>query len=203
MELKPGAFISERDLQKQLGIGRTPIREAVLKLKGDNLVESSPHKSTYVKEITLKSVKDFFEPFQEMEKLIARLAAKRMGKHTLQEIRSAHQQVNLAINSKDFWQVFSWNRELHSLLAKATDNEYLFQLHENLRNHAERLSYLAVSEELQDTQPLQKHLQKMKTQHELILDCLERQDGKGLEALMEEHVRLFQARIFVYLQSSL
>ena len=90
MELKPGTFVNERDLQDHFGIGRTPIREALLKLKGDNLVESSPNKSTYVKEITLKSVKDFFEPFVEMEKLIGRLAARRRDPGVLREIRSAH-----------------------------------------------------------------------------------------------------------------
>jgi DNA-binding GntR family transcriptional regulator len=201
MELKPGTFVNERDLQDQLGIGRTPIREALLKLKGDNLVESSPNKSTYVKEITLKSVKDFFEPFVEMEKLIGRLAARRCDPAVLKEIRSAHRQTNTAIRESDFWQIFSCNRRLHSLLAKATDNEYIFQIHENLRNHAERLSYLAVSEELQDSQPLQQHLQKIKNQHEQILDCLERQDGEALERLMKDHVRLFQARISMYLQS--
>ena len=87
LELEPGAIIEIKKLENELGIGRTPIREAILKLKADNLVEGEPNKSIYVKEFTLKMVRDLFEAYIPIKKSIASLAAQRMNPEALSMIR--------------------------------------------------------------------------------------------------------------------
>ena len=203
MELKPGEILREKALERDLGVGRTPIREAILALKAENLVESRPNESPFVKEITLKGVKDFFEPFMVIEKLTSRLAALRITAEQLVEIRKVNKSVSSSIKKKDYLNIWSKNRHLHVLIAGASDNEHLISIQSNLRDKAERLAYLAISEELRNNTPLEEHLNKMDDQHEEIISRLEAKDVDGSEALAEEHAKLFQHRITMYLGANI
>lgn len=199
LELRPGESLSERELGKELGVGRTPIREAILMLKSENLLDSRPNEAPYVKDITLKGVKDFFVPFMTVEKLVMRFAAQKMTPVILKGIKSINNEIDKAIKTKDNWNIMAKNRELHSSIAKATDNEYVIQIYEALSNQKERLSYLAISEEIQNGIPLQEHLATLSCQHKEIITLLEKGDAEQAESLAEAHVRLFQMRISMYL----
>jgi len=202
LELKPGEILREKELEKDLGVGRTPIREALLLLKAENMIASNPNEAPYVTEITLKGVRDFFIPFMAIEKIVARLAAQKVIPSDMRNIKKLSDVVNKAIKMRDYLNIWSDNRKLHTLIAQASDNEYIISIHENLRNQSERLAYLAISEELQNNVTLEEHLRKMARQHQEIISSLENNDVKGTEALAEEHVKLFQRRIMMYLQST-
>jgi len=67
MALKPGEHVDEKALVEELGIGRTPVREALLKLASEHLVESRPNKGFIVKPLTLQDVKAMFEALNIIE----------------------------------------------------------------------------------------------------------------------------------------
>lgn len=203
LELRPGQALSERDLIQELKAGRTPLREAILMLKSEGLLESRPNESPYVKDITLKGVKDFFLPYLTLEKLVIRLAAQKMTSTLLKEIKSINAEIDKATKEKDSWNIMSKDRQLHSMIGRATDNEYVMQIHEALLNQKERLSYLAVSEEVQNGLPLQNHLEVSSRQHMEIISLLERNDVENAETLAEEHVMSFQQRISMYISNPL
>jgi DNA-binding GntR family transcriptional regulator len=202
LELKPGQILEEKKLAKELEVGRTPVREALLLLKADGLIESHPNKTAYVKEITLKGVKDLFESLMAVEKIIARLAARRVTPEILKEIEKAEEETRKAVEKKDIRKIESYNRLFHSLIAKASGNSILFSIHENLRNQAERYSYLAISKDFEDAPSLKEHYTKLKDQHSVILNCLREKDVKKIEKISEEHIKLFQNRIFLFLTQS-
>ncbi len=199
LELKPGQVIDEKTLEQQLGIGRTPIREALLTLKVEKFIEGNPNKPFYVREIGLKSVRDLFEVLIPVEKLATSLAGQRIRQDSIEELKALNQRIRQAIDQRQYWELTSHNRTFHRLIAHASDNEYIFSIHENLRNQAERLSYLAISAEVQDG-PVQEHNERIHLHHETMVTLLEQRNAAQLEKLAEEHVRLFQARILKYLR---
>jgi DNA-binding GntR family transcriptional regulator len=199
LELKPGEIIAEKKLMSELGVGRTPIREALLMLKNENLIVSLPNKSSYVKELTLKDVKDLSESLMSIEKLVTALAAQRIRPDVLEEVKKAEREVEKAVEEKKHWEIETQNRTFHQLISKGCDNGYLFSIHENLRNQISRLSYLAFSKDMENSLSLDNHLNKIVDHHRKIIRCLEQRDSERAGELSIEHLRLFQNRITIFL----
>ena len=200
LELEPGAILDVRRLEKELGIGRTPIREAILQLKADNLVESQPNKPIYIKEFTLKMVRDLFEAYIPIKKYIASLAAQRITPDMLDLVEQAFEAHKTAIQAKDHWRIHSCNREFHQLIARTTDNQYLIFIHEQYSNQIERLEYLVFSHEIQNNAPLEVFFQQTVKEHAKMVACLKEHDSAGMEELSDEHFRIFQKRLLTYMQ---
>jgi DNA-binding GntR family transcriptional regulator len=199
LELKPGEIINEKRLMSELKVGRTPVREALLILKNESLIVSNPNRSAYVKELTLKDVKDLSESLIGIERLVTVLAAQRISLEMLQEVRKVAGEVETAVAEKNHWEIESRNRKLHQLIAKACENRYLFSIHENLRNEISRLSYLAFSKDMENSLSLDAHLSKIVEHHREIIRCLETKDSERAGDLSVEHLKLFQNRIMLYL----
>lgn len=199
LEIKPGETLKEKDLSAELKTGRTPVREALLMLKADNLVESRPNGVPYVKYITLKGARDLFVPFLTVERLVMRLAAQKMTPDRLAAVKAANLATEEAIAGREHWNIMAHNRRLHSTIGLATDNEYVIDIYETLLNQQERLSYLAVTGEIKSGLPLPDHLALIGKQHRDILAALESGDPERAENLADDHIRLFQQRITSYL----
>ena len=191
-EFKPGDSLEEKQLGADLGVGRTPVREALLLLRNEGWTASLPNKSAYVKEITLKDARDLIESLAAVEKTIASLAAQRVTAEALNEIRKAEEETAMAVDKRDFLEVEVQNKRFHSLIAKASNNECLASIHADLRNKTQRLSYMSISKG-------DKHLISVKKEHREIVKCLETRNYRKIEKLSAEHIRLFQNSISTFL----
>ena len=192
-EFKPGDSLEEKQLGADLGVGRTPVREALLLLRNEGWTASLPNKSAYVKEITLKDARDLIESLAAVEKVIASLAAQRVTAEALNEIRKAEEETAMAVDKRDFGEIEVQNKRFHSLIAKASNNQCLASIHTDLRNKTQRLSYMSISKG-------DKHLISVKKEHREIVKCLETRNYRKIEKLSAEHIRLFQNSINTFLQ---
>ena len=199
LDLKPGEILEEKHLAEELKVGRTPVREALLMLKNGDWIISLPNKSAYVKEMSLKDIKDLFESLALIEKQTACLAAQRMTPELLSKIREAHRETAEAVSGRDIWEIESHNQRFHQLIAEGSDNQYLISIHRDLRNKAERLAYLSIGRDFENSTTLDDHLKKLCQDHQEIVLCLEKKDGDRLGKLSTDHVVLFQNRIINYL----
>jgi len=199
LNLKPGEILEEKHLAEELRVGRTPVREALLLLKNGDWIVSLPNKSAYVKEMSLKDVKDLFESLALIEKQTACLAAQRITPELLKEIQNAHRETTAAVSKKDIWDIESHNQRFHQLIAEGSDNRYLVSIHRDLRNKAERLAYLSIGRDFENSTTLDEHLKLLCQDHQDIVLCLEKKDVDMLGKLSSNHVILFQNRIINYL----
>jgi DNA-binding GntR family transcriptional regulator len=195
LEIKPGEYLDEKALMKEMGIGRTPLRQAILLLRNENFIEGQPHRSPYVREYSLAEMKELFETLVIVEKNATYLAALRINDRELDKVKKAHSILESAIQNKNYWEITDHNLEFHYLIAEASKNRFLCRMHQNIRMQAERLSYIAVSRELGETANLEEHNQKISKQHNALIKCLENHDVKQIGSICVEHVRLFQNRI--------
>lgn len=203
LEFGPGKPLDEKKIEKDFGLGRTPFREAILKLEADNLVDVFPGKGTYVKQITLKGVRDLLQALLAMERATIELTILNITPEQIAEIRSINEQIKESIRKRDSIHITDFNSQFHRLIAKASDNEYLSTYIQKIRVEEQRLAFLCFSKEVSVTYPLKEHFEQVNQQHSNIITYIEKRDAQRLDEELVNHNRLFQRRIFGYLESYL
>ncbi len=125
LEFAPGAVLAEKVLMADLGIGRTPIREALQRLAIEGLVSHLPNRGMFVAEISAMTVQQIYEFRSLIEGFTARLAAIRGTDAEISELSTLHSQLAEATAVNDIDHYVSLDYRFHQLLARASRNSYL------------------------------------------------------------------------------
>ena len=126
--LMPGAMISENSLVAELGCGRTPIREALQRLKLEGYVEIHPRRGAQVVRIDFLQQLDLLEVRRPLEELAARLAAARAKIEERVALREAAERILHCADAGDRAGYLRANRAIHDLRAEATRNAVLIRI---------------------------------------------------------------------------
>lgn len=124
LELPPGSAVSEAMLSERLGIGRTPIREALQRLARERLVQILPRRSVIVSDINVKSQLRLLEVRREVERLVARSAARRASDDERARFADLAQGFEQAARSGDDVAFLRIDREFNRLCLQAARNEF-------------------------------------------------------------------------------
>ena len=124
LKLLPGAAISETALSQTLGIGRTPIREALQRLARESLVAIFPRRGIFVAEINLKKQLRLLEVRRELERLIARSAARRATDAERAGLNQLAVRFEAAAKINDDVAFLRTDREFNTLCSAAAHNEF-------------------------------------------------------------------------------
>jgi len=124
LKLKPGAAVSEAELSQHLGIGRTPIREALQRLARERLVVILPRRGVVVSEINVKSQLRLLEVRRELERLVARSAARRATVEERERFRELARLFEKSAKVNDDLTFMRTDREFNELSIAATRNEF-------------------------------------------------------------------------------
>ncbi|MGO9134552.1 MAG: GntR family transcriptional regulator [Methylovirgula sp.] len=124
LKLAPGTVLSEQALAKELGIGRTPVREALQRLGRDGLVVVLPRRGILVSEINLRSQLRLLETRRVLENLVAKLAAERATEEELAVFADIARSMRLAAQQSDDLAFMRLDRSFNDLVAKAARNEF-------------------------------------------------------------------------------
>lgn len=179
-ELEPGERLMEMQLAEQLGVSRTPIREAIRKLELEGLVLMIPRRGAIVAKITEKDLKDVLEVRASLERLSTKLACERMEEETIEELREAQEAFKAALRGDDITLQAQKDVEFHDVIYKSTNNLRLIQMLNNLREqmYRYRLEYLKDGTSHQ----------KLVEEHEAIIEALSRRDTEETTNIMVGHV---------------
>ena len=142
--LAPGERLMEIQLANQLGVSRTPIREAIRKLELEGLVIMIPRRGAEVARITEKDLKDVLEVRTSLEELAISLACERISDASVEALKEALKNFKAAINGGDVTKIAESDVAFHDIIFAATDNARLIQIVNNLREqmYRYRLEYL-------------------------------------------------------------
>jgi DNA-binding GntR family transcriptional regulator len=124
LNIAPGAGVSEAELSKALGIGRTPIREALQRLAREGLVAILPRRGIVVSEINVTRQLRLLEVRRELERLIARTAARRATDEERGRFRELAARFESAARVNDDVTFMRTDREFNSLCSAASHNEF-------------------------------------------------------------------------------
>lgn len=146
-ELKPGERLMEIHLANKLGVSRTPIREAIRKLELEGLVTMIPRRGAEVAEITEKSLKDVLEVRRTLDALCVELACDRISDGELEALGAACHKFEEATKTKDARTVAKADVALHDIIVRATGNQRLIQLVNNLSEQMYRYRFEYIKDE--------------------------------------------------------
>jgi len=142
LKLAPGAILSEQALSVELGIGRTPIREALQRLAREGLVLVLPRKAILVTDTDPRKQLLVLEVRRELERLLARASAERASVAERARFQAIADGMEAAAKSSDDIAFMRLDRELNALLAEAAHNEYAARTMRFLNGHSRRFWYL-------------------------------------------------------------
>lgn len=201
LEYSPSQHLEENQLVEELGIGRTPIREALVRLQGEKMVESHPNKGVIVRPITLQNTKAMFESMHIFEFGVVDIAIHKDCTALIKKMNSSNETVKKAILSNNVFKLVEANHEFHMDFARCSQNEFLIRGVEDVRKEAKRLSYLSYGNIIDPERPLEIHYKSVVQEHEDIVAALAEKDKKRLKQLLKEHIGTFRHRIIIFMTS--
>ena len=179
-KLRPGERMMEIQLAEEMGVSRTPVREAIRKLELEGLVVMVPRKGAYVAGLSLKDIVDVFEIRGALEGLAAELAAERITDVELDEMERYLVKIAEDIEGGDITKVVETDTDFHTLLYKASRNSRLSQIINNLREQIQRFRTTSLS-----------YPGRMKSaleEHRKIVEALASRDGELARKIAQEHI---------------
>ena len=201
LEYKPGQTLEVNQVMSHVNIGRTPVREALLRLVGEKIVESQPGRGFMVPSITLQNTKATFEMMKILENGASELAVRQDATPFLPKLEKANEDIKAAIDAMDVLSLVKSNHEFHLNFAQCSYNEYLVRWINEIRSEAKRLSYLSYSHEIDSSKSLKAHYDSVFREHENIITYLKERNESKLKRKILEHIETFQRRIILYMSS--
>lgn len=136
--LPPGQHLMEMQLAMQLGVSRTPVREAIRKLELEGLVLMIPRKGARVAAISEKSLKDVLEVRRALEELSVTLACKRIKPAMIKQLRELNEEFHEACRGTDVVKIAQIDESFHQCIYQASENKRLLQILNQLQNQMYR-----------------------------------------------------------------
>lgn len=181
-ELRPGLKLSENELAGELGVSRTPVREALARLRDERLVAIVPQLGTFVTLISPRAVADAEFVREALECAAVSRAVARVGHEELEELQwniTAQEQARGVGNERAFDRL---DEEFHRRLCDFSGHAIAWSLSRRANGHLDRIRRLSL--------PDPDYLQEMLDEHTRILAAVAAGDAASAEAAMREHLRM-------------
>ena len=145
-KLKSNERIDEDLLSKSLDVSRTPIREAINKLEQEGWINIIPRKGMFVNNVSIKEINDVFQVRNNFEPIILEMAFERIEKKSLEELRSEFLFFlnKKELSSEDNIKLDFLDNQLHLLILKPCNNNFIIKMMENVYEHNMRIRNLSV-----------------------------------------------------------
>ncbi|HYE12518.1 MAG TPA: GntR family transcriptional regulator [Patescibacteria group bacterium] len=137
-DLKPGERVMEVQMAESLGVSRTPVREAIRKLELEGLVIMLPRKGAYVSDLSVKDLTEVMEIRASLEGLAAGLASIRIDEAEIEDLEVRALKFHKSIEDEDVDVLILRDLEFHDAIFRASRNERLIQLNNNLIEQVQR-----------------------------------------------------------------
>ena len=184
-ELPPGHRLDLDELQHQLGISRTPLKEALNRLATEGLVTIIPRRGTYVTQLTAQDVAERFEVRQILELGVADQLVANLTDEQLDHLRQLYADMAVLITADgmvtDYFRFLDKDREFHRAMILLAGNRLLLEIYDglNLNLQMAKVFYLA-----QD-----KRVREVDQEHYQILQALEARDAEALKVAIRNHIQ--------------
>jgi DNA-binding GntR family transcriptional regulator len=192
-ELKPGERLVQSELAAQLGVSRTPIREALHQLASEGLVTLSRYKGASVAEFSPVELEEIYHVRIALEGYAARLAAKNITDEELQQLRELLPQMKEAYEQGERSRLLEVNRQFYLCLYAATRQQRLYELvvnHLHLSRQYRRIYFY-----------LENLAANTVAEHEALLKVLEQRDVEAAEHLTRVYLEETVAGLIEFLQT--
>jgi DNA-binding GntR family transcriptional regulator len=185
--IKPGERVPEKALCAELGISRTPLREALKVLAAEGHVVLLPNRGARAAKLTRRDLDELFEVNGALEALAGELACRRITDNEVAAIAGLHRDMVGHFERRDLGAYYGANRAIHKAILAAAGNLTLAGLYESVGTRLRRARFAA---------PLPEAAWQLAVhEHEAMLNALIRRDGAMLGAVLRTHLRNKRAEV--------
>jgi DNA-binding GntR family transcriptional regulator len=191
--LVPGSPLDETELARRFQVSRTPVREAIRQLAASGLVESRPHRGSFVAQPSHEHLIGMFEAMAELEALCASLAAVRITPIERHELAAAHEELRAMIQRGDPQRYHEINEAFHSKIYAGAHNSYLAEITLSTRVRVQpfrRAQFRNLG-----------RLAKSHLEHDLVVTAIMRGDREGASRAMRDHIVTVRVEYEMYVLS--
>jgi len=178
--LKPRERLMEIQLADELGVSRTPIREALRKLELEGFIVMVPRKGAYVADISFKDIADIYEIRAALEGLAAGLAAERITDEELEEMERHLVEKADAISHQDMARLVEVDTKFHEAIYRSSRNERLLPIMNNLREQIQRFRATSLA--------YPGRMKRSLEEHRAIVEAIQARDAALARQLAHEHI---------------
>jgi DNA-binding GntR family transcriptional regulator len=178
--LQPRERLMEIQMAEELGVSRTPIREALRKLELEGFIVMVPRKGAYVSDLSFKDIADVFEIRAALEGLAAGLAAERITEEELERLERLLVEKQEAITQDDIGKLVEVDTKFHELMYQASRNVRLGSIISNLREQIQRFRLRSLSYPGRNKLSLE--------EHKKIVEAIQARDSQLARQLAQEHI---------------
>jgi DNA-binding GntR family transcriptional regulator len=180
--LEPGRQLSENELSELLGVSRTPVREALIRLRDDRLVEIVPQLGTFVSRISLGAMADAQFIREALECSAIRLAAERADAGDAAALDAIVRRQREVVEAADFDRFYALDDELHGAFCALSGHGIAWDIAQRANGHLNRVRRLSL--------PQPGYLTKMLDEHAAVVDAVRRNDADAAERALRHHLRM-------------
>jgi DNA-binding GntR family transcriptional regulator len=195
LTLAPGALLDETTLADRFGMSRSPVREALIRLAGEELVVTLANRSTIVAPIDIQSFPKYVEALDIAQRMNTRLAAELRTESDLATIAKRQRDFVAVVKTRNHLAMSEANRAFHMAIAHAGRNPYLAAFYDRLLNQGRRMLHLHFE-----------FLEKgqggllLTDEHDDMLDAIRQRDVERADHLAHAHTRQFQHNFIDFMQ---
>jgi len=179
-QLPAGVRIHEGQVGLQLGVSRTPLREALKVLATEGLVELIPSRGATVRKLTVKDAHDMLCVLSSLENLAGPMTCLNASAEDIREVRRLHEEMLTFYAARNRLQYFKRNQQIHSLLISLSGNESLALVHDILQSRMKRIRFIGDQKDESWSAAV--------CEHEEMVAALEARDGQRLSSAMVGHL---------------
>ena len=193
LTLKPSELLDESNLAARFGVSRSPVREAMVRLVSESLLQTLPNKGTIVAPLRIEEFPQYVDALDLIQRTITRLAASKRTHENLSRIKEEQRKYALHVTDGNILGMIQGNRDFHMAIAEAASNRYLEQIYLQLLDDGQR--------------PLRLYFESYDNMipaeaidhHEQMIAAIEAQDADLAERIAQEHTTRMQQRFLTYL----
>ena len=180
-KISPGTRMMEVDLADNMGVSRTPVREAIRKLEKEGLVVIEPRRGAYVSDISVKDMVDTLVVREDMEGLAAFLAAQSISDAEIEELEEITTGYSEAISAGRMEDIIRYDEAFHRRIVELSGNKPLMKLFETVQELALRFRYLYYDDF--------SRYENMPIEHKDIIEAIRSGDKEKARSVSDAHVR--------------
>lgn len=196
LELAPGIPLDETTLARRFAMSRSPVREALVRLSADGLVEMLSNRSTLVAPVDMAGFPRYVEALDFLQRINTRLAAKFRSAEDMARMEARAKAFDKACAANDYLQMSATNRDFHMSVAEAGKNPYLARAYGQLLDEGRRILHMHFD-----------YLRSSTTDHMLtsehfdMIEAIRHQDVAEADRLAHDHTRQFHDRFMSFLKA--
>jgi DNA-binding GntR family transcriptional regulator len=182
LRLEPGRLISEKDLVEMLEVSRTPIREALVKLSQEELIETTPQKGSVISLIDLQHAEESRFLRETLESAIVREACEKLGTEQVLHLQNLISLQELCESEENYERLFELDEEFHKTIIIGCGRIRTWGLIQQVTTHYNRIRFLRLA--------TNHNWQVILSQHHGIVRAIKEKDPDAAEKVLRDHLEL-------------